>query len=92
MAAFFCMLYACNFPVAVGHYDYVETFSTRKVRVRAYTSKGQMEQAMFALQIAAKCLDFFEKFFEVRSRKASIKTCVYIYMSKIVHMITLHVR
>ncbi len=55
---------------AVGEFDYVETTSTPKtpadakpIKVRVYTNKGESEQGNFALNVAARTLEFFSEYF-----------------------------
>jgi len=52
----------------VGDYDYVETICTetqRPIPIRIYTPVGKREQGLFSLDITAKVLPLFEKYFEI---------------------------
>ena len=46
----------------VGEFEYIEAKTTRGVVMRIYTSIGKKDQAQYALKIAVKCLDFYEKY------------------------------
>ncbi|ODV82321.1 uncharacterized protein CANTADRAFT_19886 [Suhomyces tanzawaensis NRRL Y-17324] len=56
---------------ALGDFEYIESFtSTTKVGgkpipVRVYTTKGYLESAQLALEIAPKILDYFSQVFEI---------------------------
>ncbi|KAF0979962.1 hypothetical protein FDP41_001115 [Naegleria fowleri] len=52
----------------VYEFDYVEMIATEthnKIPVRVYTPVGKKEQGEFALQVAAKVLALYEKYFEI---------------------------
>lgn len=51
--------------VVVGCYDFVETMTSRSVRVRVYTPVGKKEQGKFALDVAVKSLNYYEDYFQV---------------------------
>lgn len=55
---------------ACGEFDYVETTTQRKYNgrqlpVRVYTTKGLADQGKFALDNAAKIVDYFSEIFEI---------------------------
>ena len=50
----------------VGRYDFLETFSKNGVKIRVYTDIGESEQGRFALDVAAKALDFYEDYFKIK--------------------------
>jgi len=56
----------------VGELEYIETTakptapaSAKPITVRVYTLKGQSAQGQFALDVAARTLEFFSKYFDV---------------------------
>ncbi len=54
----------------VGEFEYIEGESVkgkggRKITVRVFTTPGKKEQARFALDVAIKCMDFYEKYFDI---------------------------
>ncbi len=49
----------------VGELDMVETTSNNNIRVRVYTTPGKREQAHFALDVAARTLDFYDDYFAI---------------------------
>ncbi len=49
----------------IGELEYIETKSKNGVVVRVFTTKGKKEQAKFALQTAARALDFYEQYFNI---------------------------
>ncbi|KAF3941260.1 Laeverin [Dactylella cylindrospora] len=55
---------------ACGDFEYVETFTERTyngaaIPVRVYTTKGLKEQGQFALENAAKVVDYFSEVFDI---------------------------
>ena len=46
----------------VGEFEYIEAKTSRDVVMRIYTEIGKKDQAQYALKIAVKCLDFYEKY------------------------------
>lgn len=50
---------------AVGDFEFVETTSEDGVLLRVYTTPGKKEQGIFALNVAAKALEFYTKFFGI---------------------------
>ena len=50
----------------VGEFEYVETKSRHGVIVRVFTTPGKKHQAKFALQTAARALDFYEDYFAIK--------------------------
>ena len=49
----------------IGEYEHVELLSKNGVPVRVYTPLGKTEQSKFALDIAVRCLDFYEAYFKI---------------------------
>jgi puromycin-sensitive aminopeptidase len=49
----------------VGDFEYLEQISDRGVVVRVYTTPGKKHQAKFALDVTVKCLEFYEKYFDI---------------------------
>jgi puromycin-sensitive aminopeptidase len=49
----------------VGEYDFLETTDDDGVLVRVYTPLGKAEQGRFALEVAAKTLPFYNKYFRI---------------------------
>lgn len=49
----------------VGEFEYIEGKNKRGVLVRIFTTWGKKEQARFALDVAIKCLEFYEKYFDI---------------------------
>ncbi len=47
----------------VGDFEYIEGKTKNGVLVRVFTSPGKKEQARFALEVAGKCLDFYDNYF-----------------------------
>lgn len=57
---------------ACGDFEYIENFTEdlynndKPLPVRIYTTKGYIEEAQFAVEIAPKIVDYFSKIFEVK--------------------------
>ncbi len=49
----------------IGELEYLETKSKRGVVVRVFTTAGKKHQAKFALETAARALDFYEQYFNI---------------------------
>lgn len=49
----------------VGEFDYIEKKNAEGVLVRVFVTPGKKEQARFALDVAAKVLSFFTKYFGI---------------------------
>lgn len=49
----------------VGEFDRIETVSGDGVKVDVFTAPGKSEQGRFALDVAAKALDFYRKYFDI---------------------------
>lgn len=49
----------------VGEFEYIESKTKRGVLVRVFTTPGKKEQARFALDVAIKCMEFYEKYFDI---------------------------
>ncbi|MCL5784558.1 MAG: M1 family metallopeptidase, partial [Patescibacteria group bacterium] len=50
----------------VGDFEYIEKETEDKVRVRVFTTPGKKAQAKFALDVAAKCLEFYNDYFGIK--------------------------
>jgi len=50
----------------IGEFDFIEQKSKNGVQVRVYTPVGKTEQGEFALDVAVRCLDFYEEYFKIR--------------------------
>lgn len=49
----------------IGEYEPIEKPSKNGVAVRVYTAPGKTEQGKFALDVAVRCLDFYEEYFKI---------------------------
>lgn len=49
----------------VGEFEYVEGKTKDVVLVRVFTTPGKKEQAKFALDVAIKCLEFYNNYFDI---------------------------
>lgn len=49
----------------IGDFEFIEKKSKRGVIVRVYTIPGKKHQAHFALDVAVRTLDFYEKYFDI---------------------------
>ncbi len=49
-----------------GDLEFIEAKSKRGVAVRVFTTPGKREQGRFALGVATRCLDLYERYFGVR--------------------------
>ena len=49
----------------IGEYDHVERHSKRGIPVRVYTPLRKTEQGEFALDVAVRCLDYYEEYFQI---------------------------
>ncbi len=49
----------------VGDFEYIEGRTLDNVLVRVFTTPGKKEQAKFALDVAKKCLEFYNNYFGV---------------------------
>lgn len=49
----------------VGDLEYIEAKTKRGVKVRVFTVPGKKEQGRFALEVAVKCIDFYESYFAI---------------------------
>ncbi|KAI1732802.1 peptidase family m1 domain-containing protein [Ditylenchus destructor] len=50
---------------AVGEFDFVETKSKGGITVRVYTVPGKSSEGQYALDLAAKCLDWYDDWFGI---------------------------
>ncbi|MBI2019080.1 M1 family metallopeptidase [Candidatus Daviesbacteria bacterium] len=50
----------------VGEFESVEKKSENGILVRVFTTPGKKEQGRFALDVACKCLDFYEDYFGIK--------------------------
>lgn len=49
----------------VGDLEWIEAKTKRGVMVRVFTIPGKKEQGRFALDVAVKCIDFYESYFAI---------------------------
>ena len=49
----------------IGEFEYIEAKTSRDIIMRIYTSVGNKDKAQYALKVACKCLDFYEKYFNI---------------------------
>lgn len=49
----------------VGDFEYIEKTTKKGVRVRIITTPGKKEQGRFALDVTLKCLEYYEKYFDI---------------------------
>lgn len=49
----------------VGEFEYIEKKTKDGVLVRVFTTHGKKHQATFALDVAVKCLEFYNKYFGI---------------------------
>lgn len=49
----------------VGDFEYLEHTTKKGVKVRIITTPGKKQQGRFALDITLRCLDFYEKYFDI---------------------------
>uniref|UniRef100_A0A914C199 Aminopeptidase n=1 Tax=Acrobeloides nanus TaxID=290746 RepID=A0A914C199_9BILA len=52
---------------AVGEFDYLEDKTKSGCTVRVYTVPGKANQAQFALEVATKCIDWYNEWFDFPS-------------------------
>ncbi|SPQ98222.1 unnamed protein product (mitochondrion) [Plasmodiophora brassicae] len=50
----------------IGEFDSLHQTTQDKVAVRVFTPVGAKAQGEFALEVAVKCLDFYNKYFEIK--------------------------
>lgn len=50
----------------VGDFEYLEKTTKNGVHVRIITTPGKKDQGHFALDVAIRCLDFYEKYFGIK--------------------------
>lgn len=51
--------------ICIGKYDHVEGKTNSGIAVRIYANKGESPKCAFALEVATRCLDWYEKYFNV---------------------------
>ena len=49
----------------IGEFEFIESKTKEGVQVRVFTTKGKIHQARFALEVAIKSLEFFNKYFDI---------------------------
>lgn len=49
----------------IGEFEYVEGKTKEDVQVRVFTTSGKKHQAKFALEVAIKSLEFYNKYFDI---------------------------
>ena len=52
--------------IVIGQFDFVQIKANNRTVVRVYSPYGQREQGRFSLQVAKKCLEFFNNYFGKR--------------------------
>lgn len=50
----------------VGHFEHIQKKTKSGTLVRVFTTPGKKHQATFALECAAKCIEFYEKYFGIK--------------------------
>ncbi len=50
----------------VGEFEYIESKTKNGLLVRVFTTPGKKDQAKFALDVAIKCMDFYEEYFDIK--------------------------
>ena len=50
----------------IGEFEYIEGHTKDKIQVRVFTTLNKKHQAKFALDVAIKSLEFFEKYFDIK--------------------------
>lgn len=56
----------------VGEFENIEGCTKNRVLVRVFTTPGKAEQGRFALDVAIKCLDFYEDYFGIEYPLAAL--------------------
>ena len=49
----------------IGEYEHIEKTTKNGIPIRVYTAPGKTEQGEFALDVAVRCLDFYEDYFKI---------------------------
>jgi puromycin-sensitive aminopeptidase len=49
----------------IGEFEYVEGYTKDKTQVRVFTTVGKKHQAKFALDVAIRSLEFYNKYFDI---------------------------
>lgn len=52
--------------IVIGQYEYVQTKANNRTVVRVFAPYGQREQGRFSLQVAKRCLEYFNHYFGKR--------------------------
>ncbi|MDO8618741.1 MAG: M1 family aminopeptidase [Candidatus Daviesbacteria bacterium] len=50
----------------VGDFEYIEGKTSDGIKVRVFTTPGKKDQAKFALNVAIKSLEFYNKYFDIK--------------------------
>ncbi len=50
----------------IGEYEFIEKVTKNGVKIRVYTALGKTDQGVFALDIAVRCLEFYEDYFKIQ--------------------------
>ena len=50
----------------VGHFEHIKKKSKNGTLVRVFTTPGKKHQAEFALDVAVKCIEFYENYFAIK--------------------------
>lgn len=49
----------------IGEFEFIEGYTKNKVQVRVFTTSGKKHQAKFALDVAIKSLEYYNKYFDI---------------------------
>lgn len=49
----------------IGEFEFIEGYTKDKVKVRVFTTEGKKHQAKFALDVAIRSLEFYNKYFDI---------------------------
>ena len=50
----------------IGEYEYIEQTTKNNTKIRVYTAVGKTDQGKFALDVAVRCLEFYEDYFKIK--------------------------
>lgn len=49
----------------IGKFDCVENYKNKSTKIRVFTTPGKSDQAKFALEVAAKCIEYYNNYFDI---------------------------
>lgn len=52
--------------IVIGEFDSLFNYTKRGIKVGVYTPVGCAKQGTFALDVATRCLDYYEEFYDVK--------------------------